>query len=118
MSAMTESEAFDMLSRRLEFRAAKLRIDDPAQLAQDLIDWFNCTALDVEDIERLVFLVAKGRFEAWECPTCDERVFEGQPIDWGHFQGVWQNDRVSYPGTGSNDKRCNSCRCHMVGEVL
>jgi hypothetical protein len=78
----------------------------------DLVAWRNVSKPDAEDLRRLAALYNSGRFATWSCPACDEHVFEAQPEDWSHFQGADQNDRVSYPGNGPADKRCNYCRCH------
>lgn len=109
---MKTVEAVEELSGILSLR--DLGGDDEAQ---DLIDWFNTAQPDQDEISRLARLQQDGKFQAWDCPQCDERVYEGQPDDWSHFQGVVQNDRTSYPGTGSDDRRCDHCRCHMVGET-
>lgn len=103
---MTEIQAKDVLVKRLT-DAGK---SDAEQLAQDLIDWYNCTELTIGDVKRLGTLALRGRFKAWYCLTCGDRIQYGDPTDWGHFQGVRQPDYVSYPN-GSRFQ-CNSCRCH------
>ena len=79
---------------------------------RDLIAWRNSRSLTTEDYEDLAALVHKGQFQSWDCPACSDRVYEAWPDDWDNFQGVLQTDRVSYPGTGEDDRRCDFCRCH------
>jgi hypothetical protein len=83
-------------------------------LRADLIAWFNTHNPEAEDYERLAELARAGRFAAWACPSCDDRVFEASPDEWEDFQGVCQTDRVSYPGKGPVDPRCDHCRCYNV----
>lgn len=115
--------AKEALAARLEGSALLHTRDDSeiAQLTEDLLEWFNVTieGVDREDVERLAVLAEEGRFKAWDCPTCEPsvtRVFESDPEDWDHFQGVCENDRVSYPGAGPSDKRCDHCRCYNLGD--
>ena len=77
-----------------------------------MLEWFNRSQPDNDDLELLAELHANKRFKWWECPACGDEVYEGDPEDWGEFQGVMQNDRTSYPGKGPRDKRCDHCRCH------
>jgi hypothetical protein len=96
---------------------------DSDQLASDLIDWQNIAKPTRSDVNRLLALAKDGRFQSWECPTCGanpERVFVGDPKDWGHFQGANQADYASYPGygSGSDDRRCDHCRMYMVGGYI
>jgi len=85
---------------------------------EDLLAWFNVREPGAEDKERLAKLLADGLFEAWDCPECGERVYRGEPKDWGHFQGVLQVDYTSYPGNTEkyNEeyllKMCDHCRCY------
>src|SRR5574341_956475 len=65
---------------------------------EDLQAWFNCNKPDAEDLARLATLHANGQFRAWDCPACGDRVYEGSPDDWGHFQGACQVNYTSYPG--------------------
>lgn len=104
-SASEESELHDD-NEPPEFRA----LDDVTRC--DLTEWFNRCEPDAEEFALLAKLANDGRFKAWDCPSCMDRVYEGKPESWDSFQGVRQNDRVSYPGNGPNDKRCDSCRCH------
>lgn len=85
---------------------------DWQQLATDLIDWYNIMpeSLDLDDLCSLGKLAEQGRFSSWDCPTCGDRCFMGDPEDWGGFQGVCQQDYTSYPA-GSR-KQCDSCRCY------
>lgn len=86
-----------------------LALDDETR--ENLLAWRNIREPDADDLRRLAELHAAGAFRAWACP-CGEMVYEATPDDWGHFQGAHQNDRVSYPGSGPRDKRCDHCRCH------
>lgn len=81
-----------------------------AERQEALIEWYNTRAEDItaEDLE----ILADVRFRYWHCPVCHDFVMEGDPEHWGGFQGVSQNDRVSFPGNGPSDKRCDHCRCY------
>lgn len=101
--------------------AAKLwdRLTDQEQ--KDLLDWFNVMEADVTSAEksRLAKLLKAGRFHAWDCPQCQDRVYFGDPEDWGHFQGAKNADYASYPGGEAQGARrryqlCDHCRCHGV----
>jgi hypothetical protein len=87
------------------------------QTQNDLIEWYNASEPTSEDLELLVALFESGRFEAWNC-ECGEKVYRGDPEDWGHFQGVRQVDYTSYPGNIEKyqaehlERMCDSCRCH------
>ena len=102
----------------MTFDAAKLALTemldesagDVAQTADDLIEWFNSSDLTEADLVELAMLANIGQFQAWDCPVCGDRIYVGNPDDWGHFQGVLQADYASCPGIGPNDKRCDSCR--------
>lgn len=96
----------------IEILRERLNTNDKTQAATDLIEWYNVSDLDDVDIELLADLFNAGNFESWACPGCDDRVYDGQPEDWEDFQGVCQIDRVSYPGFGEDDDRCDHCRCH------
>jgi hypothetical protein len=89
------------------------RLDE--QTRTDLETWFNREP-DEADKTILAKLFNDGKFRAWNCVECGERCYEGQPDDWGHFQGVSQVDYTSYPG---NDEKyqpdylrqmCDHCR--------
>lgn len=82
------------------------------QLTQDLLEWYNSTGFDIEDLQRLRDLALERKFRAWDCDNCGARVYEGMPDDWSHFQGVLQIDLVSYPGNGENAGWCDHCRCY------
>lgn len=82
---------------------------------EDLTNWRNARNLTKEDKELLARLHVEGRFKAWDCPSCGDRVYEAEPESWDDFQGASQNDRTSYPGLGESDPRCDSCRCHNKG---
>jgi len=64
---------------------------------RDLRTWFNSEP-DYADMTCLSRLYLTGRFKAWDCPECGERVYWGSPINWDNFQGVCQADYTSYPG--------------------
>lgn len=91
-----------------------LRLEDADLLgdttAEDLIEWLNVTEPDGGDLVRLEALAKEHNFEAWDCPTCCERVYFGRPDDWAHFQGVLQADYTSYPA--GHVAQCDECRCH------
>lgn len=88
-----------------------------SQTQEDLLAWFNCSKPTAVDKRRLAKLATDGRFRAWECPECESRVYQGDPEDWKHFQGVDQVDYTSYPVHGDSiykpeylEKLCDSCR--------
>jgi hypothetical protein len=92
-----ESEAFSALD---------------AQTQNDLTDWLNIVDPDVDDKNRLAELHAEGRFKAWDCPNCGDRVFQGEPESWADFQGVRQVDYTSYPAVSRATLAwCDHCRC-------
>jgi hypothetical protein len=88
----------------------------PKQAKDDLAEWYNVKDLTGRDKTRLAKLYYAGRFHAWDCPTCGERVYDGDPEDWGDFQGVRQVDHTSYPGRSDIftdeviGKQCDHCR--------
>ena len=90
------------------------------QQKDDLIAWFNFREQDLDrhDKATLAKLFFDGRFEAWDCPSCGDRIYRGDPEDWGSFQGVRQVDYVSYPGDETVFQPdyiiqlCDYCRCH------
>lgn len=90
------------------------KLDDKNR--DDLLEWYNVTTPDEEDKARLAKLFNDGRFRAWDCPECGERVYEGSPDDWSHFQGVRQVDYASYPGNSDKynpeflAEMCDCCR--------
>lgn len=95
--------------------------DLPEQAQRDLQDWFYIRPqyVDDDDLESLANLYYAGKFHAWNCPTCGERVFWGSPDDWGNFQGVRQADFTSYPGSDTTSdwvrsRQCDHCRLHDV----
>lgn len=99
-------------------KLSEMLFDKSAKAAQDLLDWYNIVedSLDTDDFRRLARLYNHGRFHAWNCPTCGERVRSGNPSDWSHFQGVSEADHVSYPGRpeifGRHivSRQCDQCR--------
>lgn len=92
------------------------------QQQDDLTEWYNIRPedMDDEDRQRLADLAGAGRFRAWNCAECGDRVRQGAPEDWGNFQGVQQPDFTSYPGDGERHTpeylswMCDSCR---MGDV-
>lgn len=93
-------------------------IDGNEAAAGDLLEWYNITeeSHDDGDLKRLAKLFNRGRFHAWNCPTCGERVRYGEPINWDNFQGVGNPDHTSYPGSpdlfGQKivSMQCDDCR--------
>lgn len=111
---MTTKDAIWEIALQLEVHA-KMDGEDAQQTAADLVAWYNRAEPDKGDVRLLVELARKGQFRSWECLTCDERVYQGSPDKWGHFQGVQQVDYASYPG--GNPEQCDYCRCHApMGE--
>lgn len=92
----------------------------PEQARDDLLVWLNSTEPDSQDRARLARLYFAGRFHAWNCPNCGDRVYWGDPPDWSHFQGVRQADYTSYPGDADRyslrhiAQQCDSCRMHTM----
>jgi len=90
--------------------------DLPNRAQADLLEWYNVATPDDDDKQRLADLYADGKFHAWNCPSCETRVYWGEPDDWDHFQGVCQADFVSYPGSPEYyspwmvSRQCDSCR--------
>jgi len=87
----------------------------PQEVREDLTAWFNVERPDVDDRALLAQLWHSGRFNAWDCPRCRDRVRSGAPTDWGPFQGADQPDFSSYPGSASypdNERLCNTCRVY------
>ena len=87
------------------------------QIQDDLLAWYNMAEPDEEDKDLLLRLYLDGKFRAWNCEGCGERVFDGQPDDWGHFQGA-RNQDFSYFGNPDKYQEdylqalCDSCRMH------
>jgi len=92
------------------------------QIQEDLTNWYN-TSLDDETKEKLANLYNNGKFHAWNCPMCGERVYWGNPSLWGNFQGVLQADYISYPGDKEYyanriiSQQCDGCRS-MAGGLI
>lgn len=84
---------------------------DP-QASRDLLEWSNRREWSEAELLELARMFLAGRFRAWDCPTCSERVFSASPESWDHWQGARQDDYQSYPG-GSREQ-CDYCRCHRV----
>lgn len=88
------------------------------QVKSDLTAWYNVRDEDLTqaDKNKLATLYGKGQFHAWDCPACGGRVYDGNPDDWGEFQGVCQVDYMSYPGdpdvfvTDYLRRMCDECR--------
>lgn len=102
-----KDEAKESLYERLHCKLS----DDQEQAADDLLEWFNRAApLEGEELNELANLFNEGRFIAWNCPTCHERVYKASPKNWDSFQGACQVDYASYPA--GHPKQCDYCRCH------
>ena len=88
----------------------------PEQEKDDLLNWFNSTKPSQDDKRKLSALYHAGKFHAWDCPSCGERVYWGDPDEWDDFQGVRQADFTSYPGCDEYfhprliAQQCDSCR--------
>lgn len=88
----------------------------PDQVKEDLENWFNSTEITYAEKTELARLYFSGRFHAWNCHRCGERVYYGEPLDWSKFQGVLQADYSSYPGDDEVyqpdylAKLCDECR--------
>ena len=95
-------------------KASWSALDEKTQ--KDLLTWFNVGEPTYEDKERLALLSQNGGFEAWDCPDCGDRVYEGTPTSWANFQGVMQVDYTSYPGNKEKytpkylKRMCDDCR--------
>jgi len=93
--------------------------DLDSQDQKDLIEWYNVQedCLKSDDYDRLLELFNDGRFRAWDCPECGDRVFEGRPDNWDNFQGTLNQDFSFF---GNRDKftedyindLCDHCRCY------
>lgn len=92
--------------------------DLPDTVKKDLTRWFNVRNLDnSEDKTRLLELYQEGKFQAWDCPKCNDRVYKGNPDSYNNFQGVLNQDFSFF---GNRDKytedyieqMCDTCRCH------
>lgn len=106
---MNEAEAVEKLAFNLTVSPG-LSEDESRQMAVDLLDWHNIADPDIGDLKLLHALARAGQFEAWDCPTCGDRVYKGSPEDWGSFQGARQVDYTSYPS--GHYRQCDYCRCH------
>lgn len=97
-----------------------ISLEEAGRLAGALVNWFNKTELTRLDVRRLL-RIARNGFKFWYCQTCAELVMRGADAvaivdpEWSHFQGVCEDDRMSYPGRGPSDLRCSDCRCYDVG---
>lgn len=89
------------------------------QTKKDLIDWLNHLEPTREEMWELARLYNEGKFSAWDCPECNDRVFFGTPDNWEDYQGVMQADYVSYPGNNKKyqekylQQLCDDCRNKM-----
>ena len=83
----------------------------------DLLEWFNIREPSDEDKQMLLGLYKAGKFKAWDCPGCTERVYKGEPDSYDNFQGVLNQD-FSYFGNRNkyteeyNLALCDNCRCY------
>ncbi len=106
----------------------------PYDIQQDLVDWYNQRGLltysdtDLDDTgegfvdeddeirNKLAKLYGEGKFHSWHCPSCHEKVYNGQPDNWDDFQSVLEQDFASYPGQPDElnadivSKQCDECR--------
>ena len=95
----------------------------PYHVQEDLTEWLNIREPDSGDRAQLATLFDAGRFHAWNCPTCGERVRSGEPEDWAYFQGVCEPDHSSYPGDPDTyteeiiPRQCDDCRM-SVGHLV
>jgi hypothetical protein len=88
------------------------------QIKKDLLSWYNVTPhdIDINDKELLLDLYLEGKFRAWNCPECGERVCRGEPDSWVEFQGTCGPDYTSFPGNGNKygfeylEAMCDDCR--------
>lgn len=118
------SDCAEEMIDKLEIEIAKHKgwLDLPSQVQTDLEEWYNVSTLDGDDREHLTTLWQEGRFNAWDCPTCKDRVRCGEPEDWADFQGVNQPDYASYPGKPELyiaeiiSKQCDDCRSSGMAE--
>lgn len=91
--------------------------DLPEMVQEDLTAWLNVRKLDNEDDKaRLLELYQSGRFQAWDCPECSERVYEGRPDSYNNFQGVLNQDFSFFGNTDKYteeyiNQMCDLCRC-------
>lgn len=79
--------------------------------------WLNNSQPDSKDIAALKDLIRKGQFEMWLCPVCITNVYKTSGVIPSQLMGstkMGTQDFDSYPGTGNNDKRCDSCRCQNL----
>lgn len=90
----------------------------PEQAQQDMLEWLNSTKPDASDKRRLAKLYFTGKFHAWNCVECGDRVYFGNPVEWNHFQGARQADYISFPGSRDSPRRnamkCDHCRMHCI----
>jgi hypothetical protein len=92
--------------------------DLPEQIKEDLLYWYNITSNDIDnnDKELLLDLYLEGKFKAWHCPECGERVCLGEPDSWVEFQGTMGPDYTSYFGDQKEfspeylEAMCDDCR--------
>ncbi len=88
----------------------------PASCRVDLLVWYNIAGADEEDKALLLDLYLQGKFRAWDCPGCGDRVFRGSPASYDRFQGVLNQDLSSFPGDNAIyteeylNSLCDSCR--------
>lgn len=107
---MSSDDARRKIFRFFERIGFSIGPSESLQMAYDLVEWFNCTTLDWDDIRSLIRLALDDQFDAWNCPTCETRVYCGTPDNWNHFQGARQVDYTSYPA--GSQYQCDSCRAH------
>lgn len=109
---MTYDQALTFLFTILDEIEIDALAFDSQQTAIDLLEWYNHANPTEEDCYLLRDLFIDGRFNSWDCPHCLEaRVLVGMPEDWGNFQGVLQQDLISYPALEPHMAEwCDHCR--------
>lgn len=97
---------------KISNRLAGMLHNNSLQIAEDLIAFYNIVEdqLDDNDLKLLANLYNSGRFESWECPTCEKRVYQATPENWDNFQGCYNPDYLSY--REGHKRQCDSCRMH------
>lgn len=69
--------------------------DIPEDMKEDLTTWYNQGCfLGEEDKNLLNKLYWNGTFNSWECANCGVMCYEGQPDDWGNFQGCHNTEHI------------------------
>lgn len=66
-----------------------------------LLEWYNVSEPDYDDLQLLAELFHAGQFSHGECANCGEPYYYGTPDNWHNFQGVNQSEMV--------DDVCSDC---------